>query len=71
VEGSVRSDGNRLRVSAGLIDAAHGGLLWSGVYAQTVDEMFAVQEEISEQIANKDRGTSDRQASVITVLQSL
>ena len=53
VEGSVRSDGNRRRISAGLIDVAHGGLLWSGVYAQTVDEMFAVQEDISGQIAKK------------------
>jgi serine/threonine-protein kinase len=53
VEGSVRSDGNRLRVSAGLIDVADGGLLWSGVYEQTSAEMFAVQEDISEQIATK------------------
>jgi TolB-like protein len=49
----VRSDGNRLRVSAGLIDVADGGLLWSGVYEQTTAEMFAVQEDISEQIAKK------------------
>ncbi|HXI43085.1 MAG TPA: hypothetical protein VNH83_24095 [Bryobacteraceae bacterium] len=53
VEGSVRSDGNRLRVSAGLIDVADGGLLWSGVYEQTAAEMFAVQKDISEQIAKK------------------
>lgn len=53
VEGCVRSDGNRLRVSAGLIDVADGGLLWSGVYEQTAAEMFAVQEDISEQIATK------------------
>src|SRR5258708_3155646 len=53
VEGSVRSDGNRLRVSAGLIDVADGGLLWSGVYEQNAAEMFAVQEDISEQIAKK------------------
>jgi adenylate cyclase len=53
VEGSVRSDGNRLRVSAGLIDVADGGLLWSGVYEQPAAEMFAVQENISEQIAKK------------------
>ncbi len=53
VEGSVRSDGNRLRVSAGLIDVADGGLLWSGVYEENAAEMFAVQEDISEQIAKK------------------
>ena len=53
VEGSVRSDGNRLRVSAGLIDVADGGLLWSEVYERTTDQIFAVQENISEEIAKR------------------
>jgi TolB-like protein len=53
VEGSVRSDGNRLRISAGLIDVADGGLLWSGVYTLTADEVFEAQENISEEIATK------------------
>lgn len=53
VEGSVRSEGNRLRVSAGLIDVADGGLLWSEVYERSTDEVFAVQENISEQIAKR------------------
>lgn len=51
VEGSVRSDGNRFRIAAGLIDVRDGGLLWSGVYEQTADEMFAIQKDISERIA--------------------
>jgi serine/threonine-protein kinase len=53
VEGTVRSQGNHLRVSAGLIDVADGAVLWSGVYEQTADEMFAAQEDISERIAQK------------------
>lgn len=53
VEGSVRSDGNRLRVSAGLIDVADGGLLWSEVYERTTDQIFTVQENISEEIAKR------------------
>lgn len=53
VEGSVRFDGSRLRISAGLIDVADGGLLWSGVYEQAADETFEVQENIAEQIAQK------------------
>ncbi|HUJ23008.1 MAG TPA: hypothetical protein VLX58_15865 [Bryobacteraceae bacterium] len=53
VEGCVRSEGNRLRVSAGLIDVSDGGLLWSEVYEQTADEVFATQEGISEQIAQE------------------
>lgn len=51
VEGSVRSDGNRFRISAGLIDVRDGGLLWSGVYEQTADEIFTLQKDISERIA--------------------
>jgi len=53
VEGSVRSEGNRLRVSAGLIDVADGGLLWSEVYERTTDQIFAVQENISAEIAKR------------------
>jgi len=53
VEGSVRSEGNRLRVSAGLIDVADGGLLWSEVYERATDQVFAVQENISEEIAKR------------------
>jgi adenylate cyclase len=53
VEGSVRAEGNRLRVSAGLIDVADGGLLWSEVYERSTDEVFAAQENISEQIAKR------------------
>jgi len=53
VEGSVRSEGNRLRVSAGLIDVADGGLLWSEVYERNTDQIFAVQENLSEEIAGR------------------
>ncbi len=53
VEGSVRSDGEHVRVSAGLIDVADGGLLWSGVYQRMANEMFAVQRDLSEQIARQ------------------
>jgi len=53
IEGTVRSHGNHLRVSAGLIDVADGAVLWSGVYEQTADEMFTVQEHLSERIAEK------------------
>ena len=53
VEGSVRSDGDSLRVSAGLIDVADGGLLWSGVYQHIANDLFAVQRDLSERIACK------------------
>ena len=51
VEGSVRADGNRLRVAAGLIAGKDGGLLWSGIYDHTANEMFSVQRDIAERIA--------------------
>ena len=52
VEGSVRRDGNRLRITAQLIRASDGFRLWSDSYDETLDDVFAVQEDISEQIAS-------------------
>ncbi|MCH7894514.1 MAG: hypothetical protein IH907_08400 [Proteobacteria bacterium] len=50
VEGSVRRDGNRLRITAQLIRAADGIHLWSQRYDRTLDDVFAVQEDIAENI---------------------
>ncbi len=51
VEGSVRRDGNRLRITAQLIRASDGFHLWSHSYERTLDDVFAVQEDIAENIA--------------------
>ena len=51
VEGSVRRDGERLRITAQLIRAADGFHLWSDSYDRTLDDVFAVQEDIAENIA--------------------
>ena len=51
VEGSVRRDGERLRVTAQLIDAASGYHLWSGAYDREVKDVFALQDEIARSIA--------------------
>jgi TolB-like protein/Flp pilus assembly protein TadD len=45
--GSVRSSGVRLRVTAQLIDVASGRYLWSETYDRTIEDLFAIQEEIS------------------------
>jgi TolB-like protein/Tfp pilus assembly protein PilF len=51
LEGSVRKDGQRMRISVQLIDA-HGGFhLWSETYERRLDDIFAVQEEISRSVA--------------------
>jgi len=51
VEGSVRKDGERLRITAQLIDAADGSHLWSESYNRTLDDVFAIQAEIAQAIA--------------------
>jgi TolB-like protein len=51
VEGSVRRDAERIRVTAQLIRASDGFHLWSQSYDRTLDDVFAVQEDIAENIA--------------------
>ncbi len=50
VEGSVRKAGNRLRISAQLIDVAGGHHLWSEVYDRSLDDVFEIQDEIARTI---------------------
>ena len=53
VSGSVRKSGNRVRVSVQLVDAADGFQLWSERYDRTMDDVFAIQDEIATAIAEK------------------
>lgn len=57
VEGSVRKAGLRVRITAQLIDANNGFHLWSETFDRELEDIFAVQDEISEAIvvALKDR----------------
>jgi adenylate cyclase len=50
LEGSVRKSGNRVRISAQLIDGTSGGHVWAERYDRTLDDIFAVQDQISEAI---------------------
>jgi adenylate cyclase len=52
IEGSVRKAENRLRISAQVIDAAKGVLLWSDTFDRELTDIFAVQDEIAQAIAN-------------------
>jgi len=47
LQGSVRRDGDRLRVGAQLVRAADGVQLWSQTFDRSVDDVFAVQDEIA------------------------
>ena len=47
LEGSVRRIGNRVRITAQLIDAEDGAHLWAERYDRAVDDIFAIQDEIT------------------------
>lgn len=47
VEGSVRKAGNRVRVTAQLVEAANGHRVWAEHYDRDLDDIFAVQDEIT------------------------
>jgi adenylate cyclase len=50
LEGSVRKAGRRVRITAQLIDGASGGHVWAERYDRDLDDIFAVQDQISEAI---------------------
>jgi TolB-like protein len=52
LEGSVRRQGNRLRVTAQLIDATTGYHIWSDEYDREVADILAMQDEIAQAIAS-------------------
>jgi adenylate cyclase len=51
LEGTVRREGDRLKVTAQLVNAADGGVLWAGSYNRALIDMFAVQDEITRAVA--------------------
>jgi len=53
VEGSVRKGGNRIRITAQLIDAEEDHHLWSEKWDRTLEDIFDVQDEVSEAIARR------------------
>lgn len=57
LEGSVRKAGDRVRITAQLINPADGSHLWSQVYERRIEDVFAIQEEIARTVANSLRLT--------------
>ena len=47
LEGSVRKSGNRIRITAQLIDAKDGTHLWAERYDRAIDDIFVIQDEIT------------------------
>lgn len=76
LEGSVRKAGNRVRITAQLIDGTAGDHVWAARYDRDLDDIFAIQDEISKAIvealkikllpqerkAIEQRGTSNAEA---------
>src|SRR5262245_25695917 len=70
IEGSVRKQGDRVRIVAELISAADGRSLWSETYDRELKDVFAVQTEIAKSVAEQmkvkllgERQQSDAAAS--------
>ncbi len=53
LEGSVRRAGNRIRITAQLIDANSGAHVWAERYDRALDDIFAVQDEITLVVATE------------------
>jgi serine/threonine protein kinase/Tfp pilus assembly protein PilF len=53
LEGSVRKSGNRIRITAQLINVEDGYHLWSEKYDRNLEDVFAIQDEIASEIAGK------------------
>ena len=51
LQGSVRKSGHRLRISAQLIDTSSGFYLWSQAYDRVLEDVFEIQDEIAQSIA--------------------
>ena len=53
LEGSVRKAGDRIRVTAQLIDASTGNHLWGEHYDRQLDDIFAIQDEITASVVGR------------------
>jgi TolB-like protein/thioredoxin-like negative regulator of GroEL len=50
LEGSVRKSGNRVRITAKLIEARTDTNLWSEIYERELDDIFAIQNDVAKQV---------------------
>jgi len=57
LEGSVRKSGNRIRIAVQLVKVADGYHLWSETYDRTLEDVFAVQDDITQCVVQELRTT--------------
>ncbi len=55
LEGSVRKSGTKIRITAQLIDVEHDTHLWSETWDRTLDDIFAIQDEIAQAVVDQLR----------------
>ena len=55
LDGSVRKSGNRARIAVQLVDTASGDQHWAETFDRTLDDIFAVQDEIAQAVAKELR----------------
>jgi serine/threonine protein kinase len=53
LEGTVRRDGNHVRVSTELVDARNDNTIWADSYDRDLTNIFAIQSEIAQQVASR------------------
>ncbi|MDH4014450.1 MAG: tetratricopeptide repeat protein [Chromatiales bacterium] len=71
LEGSVRKAGNRVRITAQLIDVSSDSHLWSATYDRELEDIFAVQSEIANSIVSALRVALDTaEANALAVVNS-
>jgi len=63
LEGSVRKSGEQIRITAQLIEAGSEFHVWSETYARELDDVFAIQDEIATEIAEKLELTLNNRSS--------
>jgi serine/threonine protein kinase/tetratricopeptide (TPR) repeat protein len=57
LDGSVRKAGNRVRISVQLVNVADSSHLWSETYDRTLEDIFAVQDDIAQSVVKELRTT--------------
>jgi TolB-like protein/DNA-binding winged helix-turn-helix (wHTH) protein/Tfp pilus assembly protein PilF len=60
LQGSVRRDGDHVRITAQLIDAATGGQIWAESYDRALTSIFAVQDDVTQNIVTSLVARVDR-----------
>ena len=73
VEGSLRREGDQLRVTVQIIDGASGFQLWSNSFSRIAGDLLATQQAIAQEVTNQllpELGSTDSAGTVGTVVES-